>query len=267
MTTLADTHTHFHDCFRLPAVLEAVWRRVDGARALHPHDGTAACLVSTEISSRHPLALLKRGAGDLSKRWKVEVAGEPESLVFERDGEPTIAVVPGRQFATREGLEILALATSARFDAGHTLGSAVQAILDEGGVPVVPWGFGKWTFGRRRTLENLFGREEMAQRVFLADAGCRPQGLGRPRPLARAAERGLRVLAGSDPFPFRDHETRVASYGSLLPDDIDWQGPCRWLRDRLQELPNSPAIFGSGSSLRFFLRDQIRIRRRGKLAA
>ena len=159
------------------------------------------------------------------------------------------------------------MATSAPVNNGVSLDRSVRMVFEAGGIPVLPWSFGKWSLGRRKVLDQFLSRSPSAGRVFLGDNGCRPHQLGTPRNLALASSRGLRVLAGSDPLPFPDHEERAASYGNLLAEEIDWQRPGAWLRARLSSLEQSPRIFGQGRSFGLFLHDQLRIHRRRGCAA
>ena len=70
-----------------------------------------------------------------------------------------------------------------------------------GALRVVPWGVGKWLFGRGRLVNELIGEARPGNGFFLGDSGGTP-GAGRicVTSTARPA-RGIQVLPGTDPLP------------------------------------------------------------------
>jgi len=92
------------------------------------------------------------------------LVAESEAMVFARLNEPTLAIVAGRQLVTREGLELLALATGQELASGRSLTDSVRATLDVGGIPVLPWGFGKWWFQRGNTVRDFLQTEAETDR-------------------------------------------------------------------------------------------------------
>lgn len=267
MITLVDTHMHFHECFRLFDILEGAWRRFEWLRRTRGLDEVVGCLVSTEMSLRPPLELVKRKTAGLQSPWTAETVPGSGALILTRAGKRVLVIVPGKQVVTQENLEVLALATPALLEDGISLEATIGAIRDSGGVPVLPWAFGKWSLERGRVLEKFLADKTPADKIFLGDNGCRPSHIGLPRRFRLAASRGLKVLAGSDPLPFLDHEKRAASYTSMLPGGVDWRQPEVWLRRRLLSLPRSPEVVGRGRSLPLFLHDQLRIHRKKRSAA
>ncbi len=265
--TLVDTHVHFHTCFCPRRVIEGAWKHIERVRAERGAEAVFGCLVSTEIGSGDPVGRLWRAVSDLAPPWTAVRPRERGALILTRGRSPAIAVVPGRQVVTQEGLEVLAVATTAHPEEGRTLVDTVRSIRAAGGVAVLPWGFGKWSFERGRQLDAFLAEPGVENRVFLGDNGCRPRTFATLKPLSRGILHGVRVLAGSDPLPFRDHESRAASYGTLLPGEVDWERPAAWLRSRLLNLDRSPEIAGRGRGVHEFVHDQIRLRRRPGVAA
>ncbi len=257
--TLVDTHVHFHNCFRLTAFLEAARSNLQRVHVDSLTNHVSGCLLLAQVPPGDPLEPLRQRTDCLSGAWKLESLAESDAMVFARLHEPMLAIVAGRQLVTREGLELLALATSQELASGRSLTDSVRETLDVGGIPVLPWGFGKWWFQRGTTMRRFLQSEAAELGVFLGDNGCRPHSLGTPRLLSCGMQQGLRVIAGSDLLPLADHEPRVASYGSVLPGTIDWQRPTAWVRDQLAALQRSPATFGSGRSINRFVQDQIRL--------
>jgi hypothetical protein len=132
-------------------------------------------------------------------------------------GARQLMLIAGRQVVSREGLEVLLLGT--RVALVDRL--PVRAVLAEGeragALRVVPWGVGKWFFGRGGLLDELIDAARPGEGFFLGDSSGRPFFWGRPRQFDRAARRGIRVLPGTDPLPFPSEVTRPGSFGFRLP--------------------------------------------------
>lgn len=176
-------------------------------------------------------------------------------------GGERLLVVAGRQVRTREGLEMLGLATTEEFPDGLSFEDALARVRWSGAVPVLPWGFGKWWFYRGGLIEALLRRPE-PKWIFLGDNGGRPAVGGTPRLLREARRRGIPVLPGSDPLPLAGHEARAGSYGFLVREGVDEQQPAAALRQWLRGLAVQPPTFGGCQRLTQFCRDQIHLRLR-----
>lgn len=50
----------------------------------------------------------------------------------------------GRQIVTAEKLEVLALGTDLDIDDGRPIREVLSLVTENGGLPVIPWGAGKW---------------------------------------------------------------------------------------------------------------------------
>jgi hypothetical protein len=251
-STLIDGHVHFHECFRLSRFLEAAWANRNAVSCQGP-----VCLLLAQIPEGDPLRLPREQTSTLSRPWQlVHVACG--TMVFEREGTPVVFLISGRQLTSKEGLEILALATEADLSSGLPLVDVVASINDVGAVPVLPWGFGKWWFQRGEVLAKLMDTDGMS--FLLGDNGGRPSQMGRPKLLQAAEQKGIAVLAGSDPLPLRGQISRVGSFGSLISGLVDFDDPRTWIQSRLQSLASSPATRGRCRSLAGFLSDQVRIR-------
>jgi hypothetical protein len=135
-----------------------------------------------------------------------------------------LAVVAGRQLATREGLEVLALGTTELPTKRMPLEEAVAWAQDASALPVIPWGFGKWTLGRGKKIREAIAWAEPSQ-VFFGDNGGRLRGFPTPALLDRAVAHGFRVLPGSDPLPLPGQGTRAGSAGIAVEGEIDFSMP------------------------------------------
>ena len=126
--------------------------------------------------------------------------------------ERQIYFVAGRQLATAERLEILALDCAARFPEKLSLPDALAAIIEAGGVPVLNWSPGKWLFERGKHVRALIERSSGSD-FLLGDISIRPGFWGEPGLFALAKSKGFRIVSGSDPLPLPGEEVRIGSYG------------------------------------------------------
>ncbi len=127
---------------------------------------------------------------------------------------------------------------------------------------VIPWGFGKWWLYRGALVEAALGRVT-GPGIFLGDSAGRPQSGVRPRLFREADERGIPVLAGSDPLPLPEHAARAGSYGFLLQGGIDPGQPAQSLKQATSEL----RTFGRRVSLAGCYREQLALRLRSRRVA
>ena len=200
------------------------------------------------------MLLLTESAGDNFFRWAREAAAnrdddgwtyhrtaEPDSLVVQRRDGRRLVLVAGRQVVTSESLEVLAVGRDLNCPDGQTIRSTLEQIRRNGALAVIPWGFGKWWFGRGRIVRLLLESSDPKD-LFLGDNGGRPRIGVRPALFARAEARGIRILPGSDPLPFAWQAASVGSYGFALDLPLDLARPAEQLRARLfdQDVTISP---------------------------
>lgn len=253
MSILVDGHAHFHNCYGLQTFLESVATNT----APHSNVASAVVLLLAHFGGNGPLDGLERGLASLPPDWSVS-RPDATSIVFARPRTPPIVCLAGRQIVTQEKLELHAMCSDVQLKEGRPLVESIQQIVFDDGVPVLPWGFGKWWFSRGAIIRSLL-RGSGAKRFLLSDNGCRPD-RWRPRMLQYAEQCDVAVLAGTDPLPILSHQRRVASFGSVLSGTIDLKAPTQWMRSRLFDLSTSPPTFGNCRSIGQFARDQFQLR-------
>ena len=240
-TFLIDGHVHHHAGVVTDTFLEGAGRNFDAAATRRSRPADAYWLLLTELPNDHWFEALQ--TGDVRpKGWQVANTDEPESLVLERPGRPPLIVLAGRQVATREGLEVLALGTRSAFEDGRGLDESVAAVQAAGALAVLPYGFGKWS-GRRASLVERY-LETAPRPFFLGDNGGRLALSPAPRAFALAAERGIVVLPGSDPLPLPGEDQKVGRYGFVLEGAVERARPAAGLRRLLGALDEQPEVFG-----------------------
>ena len=258
-----DAHVHLYPCFDPARWLDAAAANLGIAGA-----DRIGVLMLTETVLDDAFAMLA-GAGRIG-RWEIGPGGEPGLLIARRqerahEGEATLWIVQGFQTVSLEGLEVLALATTRRPADGAPLAATVEAIRAAGGIPVLPWGFGKWT-GRRARVLAAFLEEADPAELHLGDNGGRPRGWPTPAPLRRwqaGAGHGS-CLAGSDPLPLPDAVDRVGSMGVQWRGGLDFERPLSGLRRALRDPQTGLAPWpdpgrGRVGPIRF-VRDQVGLR-------
>lgn len=257
VVVLMDGHVHFHTCFSWHAFLEAAARNFQQAESeLNLQAPTIGCLAFTE--SRFANSFDELRAGVQIDGWDIQRTDEVRSVICRSRTGQAIIILSGRQIVIREGLEVLAIGCHGRFADGQPIAGLIQQIGALGGLPVVPWGFGKWRLRRGRVVRRLVGGE--VDDVFaLGDNGGRARMLPQPGLFAKAEAGGIPVLPGSDPLPFPNEVHRVGSYGCLLHVTLDEREPAGSIVSALRQLRNAPRAFGRRMPLLRFGHMQLRM--------
>lgn len=255
---LVDAHVHIHECFPCARFFDAAAANFSSAM----HDigakrSAVGCLMLTESAGVDRFAELADGRLQ-SGPWHVVPTEERVSLAATRSGALPMFVIAGRQIATAERLELLALGTRDRFPDGAPLRDALAAVAESGAIAVVPWGFGKWTGRRGRVVAELLS-DPLEVGPYAGDNGGRPRRSRRPRLLAVAERHGKLVLPGTDPLPFPGELAKVGRYGFVADLDLDRRRPFASLRLWLQRQRRSPRSFGQLEGVWTFAQRQIGI--------
>ncbi len=258
---LADGHVHIHDCFELSGFLDSALTNFQAEAVKKKRGGFSAILFLTETEGENRfLSLFEsiNNTGVQRKRidsWTFHKTQEACSLRATRKGYPSLFMIAGRQVVTLENLEVLALATSEVIIEGTTLGKTVQQVRQQGAMPVIPWGAGKW-FGKHGTVLKNFLETTETQGLFLCDNGGRPTFWPRPALFRKMEQRGVKILSGSDPLPIATESKRPGSSGFLLKNDVTPETPARDLKHLLLDPITNVDIFGKREKVVRFFRNQ-----------
>jgi hypothetical protein len=267
-TFLIDAHVHCHGCFAQAAFLDDA---AEGFAAAAHDLGIAGpaigWLLFAELQDDRYFDALRTGRIEPAG-WLIAVTLEDTSLIARRQDGHTMVLVAGRQLTTQEGLEVLALGSSAPPAEGEDLATTVERVRAEGAVAVLPWGFGKWWGRRGQTMTRYLATVEPAGDVFLGDNAGRPALLPPPPQFAQGAGRGLFVLPGSDPLPLSAGAAGVARYGLVLEGAVDADRPAAGLLRLLAGLRQQPATFGRRDGIAACLVKQLAMQwqKRGRAA-
>ena len=262
---LVDGHVHLHPAFDRRRFLDAAAANFrSAARRLRLPDPTPGVLMLTESAGADAFEEVAAAAGGSLAGWVVTRTAEPISLLLTRPGGARVYLVSGRQIVTSDRLEVLALASRDVVPDGRPLAETVRSVKSAGAVPVVPWGFGKWTGARARRLAEFLQSPD-GTGVLLGDNGGRLDIAQEPPLLAQARRRGLPlVVPGSDPLPFASHAERAGRYGFVLTSGIDSDRPARTVVQYLLSQKDQPCPFGRLTPLPAFLVSQLRMQLRAR---
>lgn len=263
-TILLDAHVHLHGCFDSTVFLDSARANFRAAAVRTRRPESVGCLWLTDTPEERSFRRLNQGvqSGRL-KGWSLSYTAEPTSLVARHQSGDTLFLLAGRQIATRERFEVLALGSEADFPQGQSLSETLAGVRDSGAIAVIPWGFGKWWFRRSRLLAATLASSS-GNGLFIGDNGGRPRAIPRPRLFELAASRGIYDLPGSDPLPLRWEIRKPGRLGAVLDGPIDLSRPVASLLQTLRALRAQPPLFGCSESLAGFVRSQVGLRLRGR---
>ena len=170
--------------------------------------------------------------GEVSDEWSCRPTVEEEVLHFRKSQKKDLIVVGGRQIESQERLEVLAVGSREDFKSGTKVHRLIREIENAGGVPVLPWGFGKWFGTRGRSLERVIKSPDLPE-FFLGDSAHRPSLWPESACFRRAEEYGIQSLPGSDPLPIQREVGRVGEFGFMMKGELDLNNPAQDLRRKL----------------------------------
>jgi hypothetical protein len=268
-----DAHVHYHESFGWRGFLTAAFDNLDGWIAEAGASGDhAGCLCFVDQAGGKGPADLRAAveAGDTSllpAGCTLHATDEDAACRIERPTGAPLILVAGRQVATREGLEVLALSCADQIHDGRELEETIDAAQAVAALTVIPWGFGKWWGARGRQVSRAL-QQHRDRPLYVGDNGNRLESGAPPSRLADGA--GV-VLAGSDPLPLDHHRGRALSYGFRLEGDLDPDRPGATLRDRIAALRETPPVVGRRAGLARFVTDQLhmqwQVRRRRRASS
>ncbi|MGB3293529.1 MAG: hypothetical protein WBB01_11135 [Phormidesmis sp.] len=254
---LVDAHVHLHACFDLVQFLNSSLENFrDYSRQLALAQPVTGALLLAEVSDTNAFDNLVSQQQQLSQQlldWEICPTTEAHSLWAKHIAGDSILITAGRQVVTQEGIEVLALITAASIEEGLSLEDTLEQVDRAGGLPVLPWGVGKWIGKRGKLVEAQLQADSPP--LFTGDNGGRP-GLW---PLPDYFQ--LRPqLPGSDPLPLPREVNRAGSFGFLTQGALSWSTPGESLKQILRSPRPLLQDYGRSLSLWKFVQNQSLIR-------
>ena len=218
-TALVDAHVHFHACFDTEIFLASARENFAAAASeagIEP--GFTAFLLLTESADANWFSQLQERASHgwkVCDLWNAHATSDDREVRVVHSSGMALNVVAGRQIVTAERLEVLALGSAVTLPDGYPLLETIQRVSELGGVPVIPWGFGKWLGRRGRKVHDVLATAAPGE-LFLGDNSGRLTGTRDPEQFVRARAKGIGILPGTDPFPFSEQARRVGRMGFVV---------------------------------------------------
>jgi len=261
---LVDTHVHIHDSFEPDRFFDAAYRNFGGqAEGLRCPGGFTPVLLLAEYGAPFFPRLHEycERSGTGPRRWRAEPAEENLSAWVRDAGGRRMLVVAGRQVVTAERLEVLVLFAPQEVTAGQTAAQTVEAVLQAGALPVLPWSPGKW-WGRRGEAVRRIVAEAGPNQLCLGDIKGRPLVWPSPAAFSLARRKGLKILRGSDPLDLPGGQEHVGSYGSAIAEALDDKRPAEHLKTLIGSEGVDAKPFGRHMGFLDFARSQVLLRLR-----
>lgn len=243
-----DSHIHLYSKAEVDTFLGTILKNIDhsvpGSRVLFLTESQGLNFFNEFTSNEY--------------QWNFKINKEKISLTATSPSQEKIVILKGKQLTTKENLEVLSVGCS-EVENYLTLQSTVTEILNKGGIPIIPWGFGKW-WGTRGKLLNDFLLTTEHNCFFLGDNSGRPKFLPYPVQFKIAAKKGIKILPGSDPLPIPNDYKLAGTYGFILDEELNEDSPAEHIKQLLFSLKNNPEYFGKRNSSFDFFKRQVLLR-------
>lgn len=263
-----DAHVHIYDCFNIDLLLDSALNNFQEVAKQHAimHQPLSYVLLLTKGKKESwfqdlSATLDANRQCKITEKWSAVDKGDENSLLIFRNDFPEkeIHVVAGHQVVTIENIEVLALFMKQDLTNGLSLYETVARVKQSGGIPVLPWGAGKW-FGKRGKIIKKFLLNHELGNLFLGDNGGRPRFWPTPNLFNLAEETGAVVLPGSDPLPLPGEASRVGHFGFFLQENgLDVDSPTKCLKNALLSPKVTISPFGCLQKNRLFFLNQFRL--------
>jgi hypothetical protein len=265
-----DSHVHIHNLENLVHILDSSLASFSNAVKIHKNvTDFSGLLCLTEPAGRDTFTRLqnqleKSAAAEekcrLNTSWHLESTSEELSLAACHESGKTLYLVSGQQIVTQENLEVLSLFAPQTVQDRMTLAQTIKAIESLGGFAVLPWGVGKWLFGRGKIVSNCI-EEKRAGKIGIGDNGSRPGFWKTVEQFNLARLHDLPLLHGSDPLRVSELRRTAGSSGDIFVLHFDKKCPGKSLLNALRENKCEQIAFGTPETFAPFIRDQIALRR------
>ncbi|GBD90395.1 hypothetical protein BMS3Abin04_01112 [bacterium BMS3Abin04] len=252
-----DFHVHIHSCFNLNEFLNYAFKNFLNAASSTNSNFELGFLFLTEIGDVDFFDRIKKSS-QLLDNFNIEFTKEEYSLIISNNGQK-IFLIAGKQVISHENIEVLALATRERFKSGNSLKEIVNEVNNKNGIPVLPWGVGKWLGRRKEIIEDLIVKTS-GTNFYLGDNGGRPTFWSEPKLFNLAERKGIFTLCGTDSLSLESEVRKPGRYGNLLKGTIDFDYPVKTLMDILNHMNSSPQSFGKLENPVTFFKNQIALR-------
>ncbi len=245
MPLIADFHTHLYPCFDLAKAFTSAKKDLQVLLPQNNIHSLAYILTLTERHDCHFFCALKEKSVTIPN-WQIKSLKEPEVIVLVGPQGEELYLFAGRQIVTKERLELLALTVDLDIPDGLPFTEVHQKVNEANGIAVLNWAPGKWMFRRKEIVSNIISSAKPGE-LLICDTSLRPPLWPTPSLMARAKEKGLGLIAGSDPLPLVGEEFLIGTYGTYSKENINFERPVESLRQILKDKSNAFEFVGKRS--------------------
>lgn len=262
---LVDAHVHIHECFSISEVLDSALQNFQSVAqklkiSSSQYFGT---LILTEIGkSTWFKKMHERSNNEQSlegSHWIFQKTHEPESLYANHTSGKKLLLLAGHQVVTQENIEVLSIISNQFINNGLRISDTIQAIQAAKGIPVLPWGVGKWFGNRGKIIHQLIQASEV-DNLLLGDNSNRPSFWINPIYLKQAQKQAIKILPGTDPLPLKTEMSRPGSFGFHIKGDLHLEYPGASLKQMLLDSNTTITPYGALENPFQFLQNQLKIR-------
>ncbi len=268
---VVDAHVHLYPFMRISTTLDFCLRNfhhvADSRRSGERRADEVRLLLFIAdppgIDGYERLAALGGHNPAVGNQTWTRIGEDSRSVSIRHSSGKHLTAVRGQQLVTEEGLEVLAIGCRGALDSNLPLRRCVDRVSSMGGWSIIAWGAGKWLGRRGRLVSEMIDSECGRGDILLADSGSRPKLWSRVPQFDFANEKGMRILAGTDPLPLPGEERRIGSFCSrhfcqIKEDESVVDGIMRSVGESGQGIE----IIGDRSPFQSFALSQIRLRLR-----
>ncbi|MEI8139318.1 MAG: hypothetical protein WCI03_05555 [bacterium] len=252
-TLMIDGHVHIYKHYDWTVAINALITNLSlTRRTLAPNQPVIPIgLLAESTANRFYNEVIERGSPLTKGSLQLEAGPNADSLVIREFGIIKGYLIAGRQWVTSENLEVLALGRITSISKRLPLQETIQAITEQGGVPVLSWSPGKWFFGRGKLVKSLI-TSNAPESFLIGDIGLRPTLWPKPGLMKLAIKQGFKIIGGSDSLPRPGEECWIGRTGFQAAGEFDTQNPAASLRHILLNHSSEFIPVGQHSSLMAF---------------
>jgi len=241
MLIAIDGHLHWYAQYQMDKAFNCLVRNLDRMTSKMRTEGQNVFKMAflVEPANCHFFEQLRDKRIDCSMLNADVVPGNDGlSLSFVQQGICRLCLIAGKQIVTRERIEILGVPLMQTIPDNLPAQDVINCIVENNGIPVLPWAPGKWFFRRGRLVKELIDNSSPTE-LAVCDTSLRPILWPLPALMRRAGKKGLVFIAGSDPLPLPGEEKQMGSYGFVYNGPFDKEQPAHSVRQLLSSSPDA----------------------------
>ena len=261
MTVFVDGHVHLYPNFSLGDAFDSAWNNFSQAAVSNTGE-SAAGFVMLLVDAGHLAVFDELSSGETTRsigQWQVLTTDETNSLILRHPDKGDLTLIAGRQWVTKEDIEILSLFDNQPIKSRKlTTEQLVETIVENGGLPLLTWGVGKWTGHRGSVVEQEIHRQCL--QLLVGDNGNRPHFWSFPSLLEQAVKRDIKLISGSDPLTLTNHQHRIGTRGSFSKNlALDMAKPASQLKNAFMDSDTIFTEFGAPRPTHNFILEQVQM--------